>query len=122
MVKQILTLILIFSMLFSGCLNLGGKTVDNKFKRQILQENYLYYNGQADEVYNVSERGFKTNKKYLKFFSLIYKNIINASQENAATIGILDFKKVIRKIIRKHFLKLIDRKRDRQHRKRNLLI
>lgn len=122
MVKQILTLILIFSILFSGCLNLEGKTVDNKFKRQILQENYLYYNGQADQVDNVSERVFKTNKKYLKFFSLIYKNIINDSQENAATIGILDFKKVIRKIIRKHFLKIIDRKRDRQHRKRNLLI
>lgn len=122
--KRILILILIFSMLFSGCSNLVGKAEDSKFKGHILQQNLFQCNGQINEVDNVTERIFKANKKYFKFYIFIHKNITNTSQvqENAVTAGILDFKKVIRKIIRKHFLKHIDRKRDRRHRKRNLLI
>lgn len=122
--KRILILILIFSMLFSGCSNLVDKAENSKFKAQILYQNLFLCNGQINELDNVSERIFKANKKYFKLFSFIHKNITNTSQgqENAVTAGILDFKKVIRKIIRKHFLKHIDKKRDRQHRKRNLLI
>lgn len=122
--KKILILILIFSMLFSGCSNLIDKTEEGKFKGHILQQNLFQYSGQINEVDNISKRVFKANNKYPKFFSLVNRNIINALQgkENVAAIGILGFKKVITKIIRKHFLKHIDRKKDRQHRKRNLLI
>lgn len=124
MSKQILILILIFSMLFSGCSNLVYKTENSKFKEYMLHQNLFGYNGQIDYVCNVSQRRFKDNKKWFKLFSFIHANITNTSQvqENTDAVGILDFKKVIRKIIRKHFLKHIDRKRDIQHRKRNLLI
>lgn len=122
--KSILILALIFSMLFSGCSNLIGKTEEYKIKGQILEQNLFVCKGQINEVANVSERVFKANKKYFKIFSFIHKNMINGLQEkeNVAAIGMVGFKKVIIKIIRKYFLKHIDRKKDRQHRKRNILI
>ncbi|MCY6356791.1 hypothetical protein [Clostridium sp. ZS2-4] len=121
--KLILILFLIFSILFSSWSTLVGKAEESKLKDQMLQHNLFQYNGQINKIYNVSKSTFKDNNKPFKFFSFINKKVINFSQgqENVAAGGGFNLKRIIRKIIRKHFLKIIDRKRDRQHRKKNIL-
>ncbi|MCY6371127.1 hypothetical protein [Clostridium ganghwense] len=113
--KKILILLLILSVILGGCSSLSDEKRHNKFKKQMLQENRLN-DIDLEEIKNGYTKSSITNNKQCKSFKFNHKNIKNSyrGRQNIFIIWSIDFKRIVRRIIKKYFLKNTDRKNFRE--------